>query len=226
MRSRPATPRKAAIEAKTYPNPTRERRLRLNPTLTQKPKPRPTRRPRPPTRLPPQPNRAGPKTLSLGPPAMAGLFRSGDQRECPRTSTTSPTALRAPPRPYAANICQNGIRRGRYWVVGDLRNTPGRSLFVRIRGADTGKGAAGKWTDMATSEHGDLLDIIQERCGLRDFGDVIREARRFLNLPRPEPTLADERTPLWMPRGSGMPRASAHSARRLFAASRPISGSE
>jgi hypothetical protein len=38
----------------------------------------------------------------------------------------------------------NGHRRGRYWVVGDVGNTPGRSLFVRLIGPDCGKGAAGK----------------------------------------------------------------------------------
>ena len=43
----------------------------------------------------------------------------------------------------------NGRREGRYWLVGDVRNTPGRSLFVRLRGPDSGKGAAGKWTDAA-----------------------------------------------------------------------------
>ena len=41
----------------------------------------------------------------------------------------------------------NGRRRGRYWVVGDVANTPGRSLFVRLTGPDSGKGAAGKWTE-------------------------------------------------------------------------------
>ena len=45
--------------------------------------------------------------------------------------------------------------------------TPGRSLFVRLQ--DSPKGPAGKWTDAATGEHGDLLDIIRESLGLRDF---------------------------------------------------------
>ncbi len=26
----------------------------------------------------------------------------------------------------------NGRREGRYWMVGDIYNTPGRSLFVRL----------------------------------------------------------------------------------------------
>ena len=41
----------------------------------------------------------------------------------------------------------NGRREGRYWLVGDVKNTPGRSLFVRLKGAESGKGAAGKWTE-------------------------------------------------------------------------------
>ncbi len=41
----------------------------------------------------------------------------------------------------------NGRREGRYWLVGDIHNAPGRSLFVRLTGPESGKGAAGKWTD-------------------------------------------------------------------------------
>lgn len=41
----------------------------------------------------------------------------------------------------------NGRREGGYWLVGDVRNAPGRSLFVRLCGSENGKGAAGKWTE-------------------------------------------------------------------------------
>jgi hypothetical protein len=41
----------------------------------------------------------------------------------------------------------NGRRQGNYWLVGDVRNTPGRSMFVRLKGPETGKGATGKWTE-------------------------------------------------------------------------------
>jgi hypothetical protein len=110
----------------------------------------------------------------------------------------------------------NGRREGRYWLVGDARNTPGRSMFVRLKGPDSGRGAAGKWTDVATGEHGDLLDVIRESCGLLDFHDVADEARRFLSLPRsdPEPSPKTARTPAQI----GSPEA----ARRLFAMSQPI----
>ena len=112
----------------------------------------------------------------------------------------------------------NGRREGRYWLVGDARNTPGRSLFVRLKGPETGKGAAGKWTDAATGEHGDLLDVIRESCGLADFHDVAIEARRFLSLPRSE----SERESTH--RSAPTPTGSPESARRLFAMSQPILG--
>ena len=81
----------------------------------------------------------------------------------------------------------NGRRQGRYWLVGDVRNTPGRSMFVRLIGPESGPGAAGHWTDAASSEHGDLLDVIRESCGFLDFRDVADEARRFLSLSHVEP---------------------------------------
>jgi hypothetical protein len=109
----------------------------------------------------------------------------------------------------------NGRREGRYWLVGDVRNTPGRSMFVRLKGAESGKGAAGKWTDAATGEHGDLLDVIRESRSLLDFKDVADEARTFLSLPHAEPG-PQSRRPTRAPAGS--PEA----ARRLFAGSRPI----
>ena len=36
----------------------------------------------------------------------------------------------------------NGRRMGRYWVVGDVANTPGRSLYVRLYGGVSSRGAA------------------------------------------------------------------------------------
>ncbi len=120
----------------------------------------------------------------------------------------------------AEAVCQfylpNGRRQGRYWQVGDVTGAPGRSLFVRLGGPSGGKGGAGKWSDAATGEHGDLLDIIRERCGLADFHDTADEARRFLSLPRWEP---EPRS-----RTVAEPTGSPQSARRLFAMSRPITG--
>jgi hypothetical protein len=112
----------------------------------------------------------------------------------------------------------NGRRVGNYWLVGDVRNTSGRSMFVRLKGGGIGGRPAGKWTDAATGEHGDLLDVIRESCGLVDFHDVADEARRFLSLPRSEPK-SDHRS-----RPPPVPTGSPESARRLFAMSQPIAG--
>jgi hypothetical protein len=112
----------------------------------------------------------------------------------------------------------NGRREGRYWLAGDVRNAAGRSLFVRLRGPDSGKGAAGKWTDAATGEYGDLLDLIALNRGLDRLRDALDEARAFLRLPRraPEPNNA--------PGFGSAPSGSPKSARRLFAMSQPIAG--
>jgi hypothetical protein len=32
----------------------------------------------------------------------------------------------------------NGKREGRYWLVGDVYNTPGRSMFVRLQDSTKG----------------------------------------------------------------------------------------
>lgn len=119
-----------------------------------------------------------------------------------------------------SHYLSNGTRQGRYWIVGDVQNAHGRSMFVRLTGPETGQGAAGHWSDAATGEHGDLLDLIREATGLLDFKDVAAEARRFLALPRPEPEPAlspDGRTSCAAP---GSPQA----ARRLFAMAEPIPG--
>ena len=46
----------------------------------------------------------------------------------------------------------NGRRQGRYWTVGDVRNMPGRSMFVRLSGPEFGPGAAGHWTDYVAAK--------------------------------------------------------------------------
>jgi len=118
----------------------------------------------------------------------------------------------------AEAVCRHylssGRREGRYWLVGDADNTPGRSLYVRLRGPDSGKGAAGKWTDAATGEHGDLLDLIARVRRLGSLRDALDEARRFLSLPRREPARHLPPAPVGSP----------ESARRLFAMAQPIRG--
>ncbi len=52
----------------------------------------------------------------------------------------------------------NGRREGAYWLVGDATNAPGRSLYVRLRGPESGKGAAGKWTEYVAAR------VMLRRC--------------------------------------------------------------
>jgi hypothetical protein len=76
-----------------------------------------------------------------------------------------------------------GRKEGRYWLVGDVHNTPGRSLYVRLSASPDGRGAAGKWTDAQSGDHGDLLDIIAASCAHRSLRETLDEARHFLSLP-------------------------------------------
>lgn len=121
----------------------------------------------------------------------------------------------------AQAVCRHylpaGRREGRYWMVGDVTGSPGRSLYVRI--SETERGAIGNWVDAATGEHGDLIDLIRLNQRHGRLAETIDEAERFLSLP---PSADDEqrnRSPV-PPARAGSPTA----ARRLFAASKPIIG--
>lgn len=132
----------------------------------------------------------------------------------------------------AEAVCRHYLSAGRlhgnYWLVGDVHNMPGRSLYVRLHGGPDGRGRAGKWTDGATGQHGDLLDIIRESLGLVDFRNVADEARRFLSLPQPQPRPAPYRGRSDAFGHDAAPQESgtAVSACRLWAMSRPIAGTQ
>ena len=122
----------------------------------------------------------------------------------------------------AEGVCRHylpaGRREGSYWMVGDLQNTAGRSLFVRLTGPTSGPGARGKWQDSATSEYGDLLDIIRARTGITRFPELLEEARAHLG--RPQPDLPDRP----VPKKAKAPGGTSAAAARLFAASKPVAG--
>lgn len=114
----------------------------------------------------------------------------------------------------------SGRREGRYWMVGNAYNTPGRSMFVRLAARDGDRGSIGKWTDAATGEHGDLLDVIALSRGHRRTRDTLEEARRFLGSAA---AVVDADPPHSAARSS-RPSGTPNAARRLLAASRPIAG--
>lgn len=111
----------------------------------------------------------------------------------------------------ALAVCQtylpHGRRSGHYWVVGDIKGNKGRSLYVRLTGR------AGKWTDSATGEHGDLLDIIAHAEGHARFAETLDSAERFLLLPS-----------LRQPERATFDADRSQAAQRLFAASSPLTG--
>ncbi|WP_027170241.1 toprim domain-containing protein [Mesorhizobium sp. WSM3224] len=121
---------------------------------------------------------------------------------------------------HAEAVCReylsNGCRSGNHWIVGDVRNTRGRSMHVRLKA--NAKGPAGKWVDEQSGEHGDLLDVIEQSCGLVEFREVADEARRFLSMPLPPSR------PNGSQRQPAAARGSPDAARRLFAMSQPIVG--
>lgn len=118
----------------------------------------------------------------------------------------------------AEAVCRHylsaGRRYGNYWIVGDIDNNQGRSLYVHLTGA-----RAGRWTDAATGEYGDLLDLLRATCGLVDFRDVADEARQFLALPRIAPLPAERLT-----KSARLSRSASDRARRLFATAQPLQG--
>ena len=111
----------------------------------------------------------------------------------------------------------HGRRQGRYWVAGDIDGARGRSLFVRL----AGPGTPGKFTDAATGQHGDLLDLIRHRSRAPTLRAALDEARAFLALP-PAPNRDPATAPV---PGSDEPYDATEAARRLWQRCRAVAGS-
>ena len=114
----------------------------------------------------------------------------------------------------AEDVCRRylprGSRQGRYWTSRrHKRCRKGRSLFVRL----APPGIPGKWTDAATNEHGDLLDLIRLCTGGASLRHAMEEALAFLSLPPSTPANGDDHA-------GGYDREE--SARRLWRRCRPI----
>ena len=131
-------------------------------------------------------------------------------------TTTNASNVSAALAAQAESVCRhylpNGRREGRYWVVGNVHGSRGNSLFIRLRGP----GRPGKWTDAATGQHGDLLDIIKHRSGAISIRDALANARAFLAMPAscpmPPTPASQDNEPL------------RRSAQRLWHSSHPIAG--
>ncbi len=110
-----------------------------------------------------------------------------------------------------------GHRQGSYWQVGDTSGAVGRSLVIRLHAQDGRK--AGRWTDYATGEFGDLIDLLHAKLGSRSLHETLLEAQHFLgNAPLPEKRTSKRKS---KDDGAADTKRIA-SARKLFAAGRPV----
>ena len=112
-----------------------------------------------------------------------------------------------------------GQRQGNYWQVGDTSGAAGRSLVIRLNAGDGRK--PGGWTDYATGEFGDLIDLLHAKLGSRSLHETLLEAQHFLgNAPLPEKRTSKRKL---KDDGAAETKRIA-SARKLFATGRPVFG--
>ena len=154
---------------------------------------------RPPSRRRREPERGRDRAFPRQPrarcPHALRVHPSSRLRRCRharRTRAMNATAVAAALGTRAEEVCRrylpHGRKHGRYWTAGDIRGAQGRSLFVRL----APPGVPGKWTDAATGEHGDLLDLIRIASGAGSLRIALAEARAFLAMPAmPLPTDTD-----------------------------------
>ena len=136
-----------------------------------------------------------------------------------RADTTNPRAVAAALAERAEEVCRRylprGKMRGRYWTVGNTAGDAGRSLYVRLGPP----GPPGWWTDAATGERGDLLQLLRcQRGGA--LRPALDEAARFLgHPPAPEPVTGVAPRP-----NARESRRATEAPVRMWAMCRPIDG--
>lgn len=116
---------------------------------------------------------------------------------------------------FCRHYFPDGCRVGNYWQMADVSGAKGRSLTIRLRGH--GERRPGKWSDHATGEHGDLLDLLQHRLEPIPYPDLLREAADYLG-ERPRVTAPD----LSAHEPAVASKRQAKAGRKLFSYSRPI----
>ena len=130
-----------------------------------------------------------------------------------------PGALSSGLAQHAEAFCRHwfpeGRKVGNYWQMADVSGAKGRSLAVRLR--SHGGRQAGKWTDNATGEHGDLLDLLKHQLEPVAYPDLLRQAADYLG---EAPVIPDEGTSADAPAVASDRQAAA--GRKLFSYGKPI----
>lgn len=118
---------------------------------------------------------------------------------------------------FCRHFFPNGRKAGNYWQIGDTSGGEGQSLSVRL--CDHGGRKAGAWTDYASGEFGDLIDLLHANQGHTRLGETLNQCRSFLG-----------ETPVEYPKGTYdvgrlSPAVEANkrieSARKLFKIGKP-----
>lgn len=80
-----------------------------------------------------------------------------------------------------AYLYPKGVIRGGHFKIANLAGDKGESLVVQLQGVK-----AGLWSDFATGEGGDILNLWAARFGLdarRDFPRLVKDIREWLGMP-------------------------------------------
>src|SRR3954453_17332110 len=74
------------------------------------------------------------------------------------------------------DVLPAGKREGHEWFVGSIVGEPGHSLGVHLTGVK-----AGVWSDFATHDSGDALDLVRAVLDV-DMAEALRWSRRWLGI--------------------------------------------
>ena len=80
----------------------------------------------------------------------------------------------------SAMLLPGGKREGREWVAGSVNGEAGRSCKVAVEG-----GKRGRFSDFATGQSGDLLDLWQASKGIT-LPEALQESKKYLNITEPK----------------------------------------
>lgn len=79
---------------------------------------------------------------------------------------------------FCRHFFPDGRKQGNYWQIADTSGAAGQSLAIRLQGHGGRK--AGAWSDHATGEFGDLIDLLHENLAHARLADTLRVCRSFL----------------------------------------------
>lgn len=104
---------------------------------------------------------------------------TSDVRQSRPDASELAAALNAHVEALAAELLPAGLRKGGYWTCGGVGGEPGGSLFIHVSGSKRGH-----WSDAATGEFGDALDLLAACRWRGDKKAAYADGLRWLGLDR------------------------------------------